>query len=132
MGRGGDGDGFLRRTLSRLASTDLEREAEELQGALAASGALPIQRVEDRQRVCVAGTLRAVTLRPRAGNPALEAELYDGSGTLNLCWLGRRRIPGITPGRAVSATGFVSYVEGRPVMFNPRYELRSSDDGAAS
>ncbi len=132
MTRGGDGRGVIRRTLSRLASTDAEIEADELQAAAAESGAVPIGEVEDRHRVCVAGTLRAVTLRPRAGAPALEAELYDGSGTLSLCWLGRRRIPGITPGRAVSATGFVSYVEGHPVMFNPRYELRSADDGQRS
>ena len=51
----------------------------------------------------MAGTLRTVTLRPRAGVPALVAELYDGSGTINLVWLGRRQIPGIEPGRAVIA-----------------------------
>jgi hypothetical protein len=129
MGPGvGEGQGFLRRTLARLVSTDAEIEAAQLQEAAVESGAVPIVDVRDRQRACVSGTLRAVTLRPRAGVPALEAELYDGSGTLSICWLGRRRIPGITPGRVVSATGFVAYSEGRPMMFNPRYELRSADE----
>ena len=30
--------------------------------------------------VCVAGTVKAVVLRPRAGVPTLEAEVYDGTG----------------------------------------------------
>ena len=51
------------------------------------------------------GTLRTVTLRPRGGVPALEAELYDGSGTIVLVWLGRRRITGIEPGRSIQVIG---------------------------
>ena len=38
--------------------------------------------------VRVAGTLRTVTLRPRAGVPALEAELFDGTAPLDVVWLG--------------------------------------------
>jgi hypothetical protein len=67
-----------------------------------------------------------VTLRPRGGAPALEAELYDGSDVIDLVWLGRRRIAGIEPGRLVRAEGLVSVQDGRKVMFNPRYELRGS------
>ena len=52
----------------------------------------------DRERVQLRGTLRTVTLRPRGGVPALEAELYDGSGVITVIWLGRRRIAGIAPG----------------------------------
>lgn len=74
----------------------------------------------------MAGTLRTVTLRPRGGNPALEAELYDGTGVVNLVWLGRRRIAGIEPGRKLRAEGLVSVQDGRKVIFNPRYELRGS------
>jgi hypothetical protein len=64
-----------------------------------------------------------VTLQPRAGVPALEAELYDGSGVLTLIWLGRRRIGGIDCGRKLTATGRIATMEGRRVMFNPQYEL---------
>ena len=73
----------------------------------------------------MAGTLRTVTLRPRGGAPALEAELYDGTDVINLVWLGRRRIAGIAPGRRLLAEGLVSVQDGRKVIFNPRYELRS-------
>ncbi|WP_226899902.1 OB-fold nucleic acid binding domain-containing protein [Nonomuraea sp. CA-141351] len=65
-----------------------------------------------------------MTLRPRGGAPALEAELYDGSDVIDLVWLGRRKIAGIEPGRTVKAEGLVSVQDGRKVMFNPRYELR--------
>ena len=85
---------------------------------------MPINRCGDRERVTVSGTLRTVTLRPRAGVPALEAELYDGSGTVSLVWLGRRRVPGIEPGRVIVADGRITYHQGGPVIYNPRYELR--------
>ncbi|MFL6051361.1 MAG: OB-fold nucleic acid binding domain-containing protein [Actinoallomurus sp.] len=114
----------LRGFLRRLTSSKAELEAEELQKATGEEGATPIKACAGRRRACVAGTLRTVTLRPRGGAPALEAELYDGSDVINLVWLGRRRIAGIEPGRLVRAEGLVSVQDGRKVMFNPRYDLR--------
>ncbi|WP_435868936.1 OB-fold nucleic acid binding domain-containing protein [Actinomadura coerulea] len=118
------GKGGLRRFLRRMASTKAELEAEELQKTTGDEGATPITDCAARKRHCVAGTLRTVTLRPRGGAPALEAELYDGTDVINLVWLGRRRIAGIDPGRRLRAEGLVSEQDGRKVMFNPRYELR--------
>jgi len=63
------------------------------------AGGTPIAVLTPRRQATVCGTLRSVTLRPRAGVPALEAELYDGSGSLYVVWLGRRHIAGIEPGR---------------------------------
>jgi hypothetical protein len=114
----------LRRFLRRLTSSKEELDAEELQKDTGAEGATPIAQCGERRRAQVAGTLRTVTLRPRGGAPALEAELYDGSDVVNLVWLGRRRIPGIEPGRRLRAEGLVSLQDGRKVIFNPRYELR--------
>ena len=118
-----DAPGRLRRVLTKLASTDTQVEAEQLKRACLHSGATTVDCLQDRQRAVVKGTLRTVTLRPRAGVPALVAELYDGSGTVALVWLGRRRIPGIEPGRGITAAGCVTHHEGRPVVFNPRYSL---------
>ncbi|MEO3794100.1 OB-fold nucleic acid binding domain-containing protein [Nonomuraea sp. B10E15] len=114
----------LRGFLSRLASSQSEIEAQELREDADEVGATPIASCGGRRRFCVAGTLRTVTLRPRGGAPALEAELYDGSDVIDLVWLGRRKIVGIEPGRTVKAEGLVSMQDGRKVMFNPRYELR--------
>ncbi|WP_084339001.1 OB-fold nucleic acid binding domain-containing protein [Actinomadura oligospora] len=123
---GGARPGGLRRFLRRMASSKEELEAEELQRSTGEEGATPITACTARQRACVAGTLRTVTLRPRGGAPALEAELYDGTDVVNLVWLGRRKIAGIDPGRRLRAEGFVSVQDGRKVMFNPRYELRGA------
>ena len=55
--------------------------------------------------------------------PALEAELYDGSGCISVVWLGRRHIAGIEPGRRIRVYGMVTESEGNRAVFNPRYEL---------
>lgn len=77
-----------------------------------------------RPVVRVAGTLRSVGERTVAGLPALRAELDDGSATLEVVWLGRRAIAGVEPGRALVASGRVVMAHGRPVLFNPRYQLQ--------
>ena len=112
----------LRQTISRWANPD-RGEAQELQRDVVRSGVQTIADVPVRGRVTVQGTLRTVTLRPRGGVPVLEAELYDGSATLTLLWLGRRRIAGIHPGRMLRVVGRVGEQDDGPVMFNPRYEL---------
>ncbi|MCX9190728.1 DNA-binding protein [Carbonactinospora thermoautotrophica] len=116
--------GPLRRLLSRLTSSYQELEAEELLQESQESGATPVVACPDRERVRVAGTLRTVTLRPRAGVPALEAELFDGSGTVMLVWLGRRQIAGIEPGRQLIVEGRIANIAGMRMIFNPKYELR--------
>jgi hypothetical protein len=100
-------------------------EATELKRDVVKAGCCQISNARDRERVSLQGSLRTVTLRPRGGVPALEAELYDGSGVILLVWLGRRRIAGIEPGRAVKVEGRVGTQNSTRVMFNPRYDLRS-------
>ncbi|MFT4289444.1 MAG: OB-fold nucleic acid binding domain-containing protein [Nocardioides sp.] len=82
-----------------------------------------IAEAPDRQPVRLRGVLRTVTLRPRGGVPALEAELFDGTGTLMVVWLGRRRIAGVTPGRSVQVAGRIGVHDGVRTLYNPRYEL---------
>ena len=87
----------FRKQISRWASSD-RVEAEELQRDVKRAGCCALADAVDRERLTVQGSIRTVTLRPRGGVPALEAELYDGSGTVLVVWLGRRRIAGIEPG----------------------------------
>lgn len=117
--------GRLRATLDRWASQTGEDE-RELRATSLRSGCCPIEDVRDRARVELEGVLRTVTLRPRGGVPALEAVLFDGTGTVTLIWLGRRRIAGIEPGRAVRVVGRVGRHDDGCVMFNPRYDLRAA------
>ena len=57
--------------------------------------------------------------------PTVDAELFDGTGSVHLVWLGRSRIPGIEPGRQLLARGRISEHAGVKVIFNPWYELKS-------
>ena len=113
----------LRASISRWANQDQE-EARELRSRSEKAGLVTIRDAPDRQRVVVQGTLKTVTLRPRGGVPALEAELYDGSGSISVVWLGRRRIGGISPGRVIRVQGRIGVQDGARMMYNPRYELR--------
>lgn len=112
----------LRRSLSRWASST-EMHERELREAYAETGLDTIATAPERERVRLRGTLRTVTLRPRGGVPALEAELTDGSGVILVVWLGRRRIVGISPGRSIQIEGRIGTADGHRVMYNPRYEL---------
>ncbi|CAL9288200.1 hypothetical protein SUDANB66_01435 [Streptomyces sp. SudanB66_2053] len=110
--------------LDRLSSSQEDLESEELREDTATAGCTRIGDCQDREIVTVTGTLRTVTLRPRAGVPALEAELFDGTAALDVVWLGRRSIVGIEPGRKLIASGRIAMTRGRRVLFNPKYELR--------
>lgn len=109
----------FRSGLSRSAGEerDLRDVAEE-------SGATPIDRCARGEQVTAAGVLNSVMVRPVAGAPALEADLYDGTGHLTLVWLGRRQIAGIEAGRAIVITGRMTCDATGTTIFNPRYELR--------
>jgi hypothetical protein len=118
--------GVLRRALHRLTTPDHVLDAENRQEQSLESGGTPVHRCRDRAQVCVVGMLRTVTIQPRGGSPSLQAELWDGSGSVDVVWIGRRRIAGIEPGRVIRAEGRMTQRDGRRVMFNPRYELRPS------
>ena len=69
------------------------------------------------------GRLRSVEFRPQDADASLEAELFDGTDGVTLIWLGRRRIPGIEPGRTVTARGRFASFDSKRVIYNPWYEL---------
>lgn len=120
--------GRLRRALGRLALDDDEVVSRELSGSRQEAGATALTACTRGEPVRVAGTLRSVTLRPRAGVPTLEAELYDGTGSVMLIWLGRRRIGGVECGRSLVAHGRLTSHEGRDTIWNAAYELQPSGD----
>jgi len=116
--------GRLRRAFARLTADEAELEKRDLQSESASAGATAVVRCSLGNPVCVAGQVKTVVLRPRAGVPTLEAEVYDGTGTVTLIWLGRRSIRGIDPGRGIVARGRITKHEGRPTIYNPAYDLR--------
>ena len=118
--------GRFRRAVARLTADDHELASRDLQDEVEQAGATAVTRCTRGEPVCVAGSLRSVTLRPRAGVPTLEAELYDGTGSITLIWLGRRRIGGIECGRSMVARGRMTVHDGRPTIYNAAYELKPS------
>jgi hypothetical protein len=122
--RSPDKPGRLRRALRRMTADEDVLEAQDLQVEAEQAGATAVVRCSLGREVCIAGTLRSVMLRPLAGVPTLEAELYDGTGTVSLIFLGRRRIRGVEPGRALVARGRLTKRDGLPTLYNPSYELR--------
>jgi len=114
-----------------LADRESQHAAEVRQEVSALTGhdgrqPMPIAECQHRERVELAGTLRAVTTRPRGGSLTMEAELWDGTGRVTLVWLGRREIPGIQPGRRIVVHGRLTSQHGQPTIFNPSYELHAA------
>ena len=115
----------LRRFLERLTASEDELRAQELQRESAKCGAVPAGQCSRGQVVSVSGRLRTVAYTPRTNLPTLEADLYDGSDVVTLVFLGRRSIPGIEPGRQLTARGRIAIREDRKVIYNPYYELEA-------
>jgi len=122
--KGSGRSGLISRVTERLSRTESELEADDLKESTGRLGVTPIIELADRSEASVCGAVRSVTLRPRVNVPALVVEIFDGSKTLNLIWLGRRRIGGIVPGTYLTARGRVTYRHGIPTIFNPAYEIR--------
>ena len=115
--------GWLSRTLQRLTADDQTIDAEELRADSVSAGCEPLGSCRKGAVVTVTGRLKSVVYTPRETVPTLDAELFDGSGAVTLVWLGRRRIPGIEPGRTLTARGRFAAFDGRRVIYNPWYEL---------
>jgi RecG-like helicase len=106
-----------------LHAAEVRQQLSELPGENA-DQPVPIADCRSREVVDIAGTLRHVTLRPRGTTPAMEAELWDGTGRVLLVWLGRRDIPGIEAGRKIIVHGRLASVKGDRAIYNPAYELQ--------
>jgi hypothetical protein len=115
--------GWLSKALQRLTADDHTIAAEALRADAVSAGCEPLASCRKGEVVTVTGRLKSVIYTPRETVPTLEAELFDGSGSVTLVWLGRRRIPGIEPGRTVTARGRFANFDGKRVIYNPWYEL---------
>ena len=97
--------GGVRAALRTMIASRNEIEAAEERQETARTGCTAVADLAPRRRAEVSGVLRSVRLRPATEVPALEAELYDGSGSLRVVFLGRRAVAGIEPGSTPEAGG---------------------------
>lgn len=105
---------------SPVPEAALEKDAFERDATV-----LPVAESLERTRVRVRGTVGRIEVRTRSGWPRLEVELDDGSASVVLIWLGRRRIGGVEAGGTLVADGMLVRRGGRRVIFNPSYELEA-------
>jgi hypothetical protein len=115
--------GYFSRLVRKLTSDIAELDADDLSERSKAGGARRACDCRLGDEVTVLGRLRSVDLCPGKAAATVEAELFDGTDDITLVWLGRRRIPGIEPGRTIKARGRLGERDGRKVLYNPYYEL---------
>ncbi len=116
--------GLWRRLAQRWRSGTREAwEAEEEQHTRKTRGTVPLSEVRERQDVRVSGLIQSVTYSPASGPMRLVVTLYDGTGTLELRWLGRRSIPGIAVGRHLEAHGTAARVLDHLALIDPSYRI---------
>ena len=113
----------LGKAVKRLTKPIDELDREALGAYCDKLGATPMDRVTARHPSRVAGEIRAVRIVPRAGAPALEVTISDGRGSVVGVFLGRRKIPGMSPGRRVLFSGVAGKDGNRYLVYNPEYQL---------
>jgi hypothetical protein len=84
-----------------------------------AAAPIPIAEVALRRPVVVAGKVMATTVLERGGFRTLTAYLEDGTGVVELVFLGRCRLSGLEAGRFLSADGVIGRLGRRLRMLNP-------------
>ena len=92
-------------------------------GVVAPADAVAIGGLHHRDRATLAGRVRQVRVQPRACVATLQVILTDGTGDLQVVFLGRRQIVGIEPGTFMSVSGVVGQHGGLREMLNPAYQL---------
>jgi hypothetical protein len=113
----------LRKRLERWTKPIEELDRRDLEAFCTTLGSTPLDEIELRHPVRVAGEVRSLRIVPRAGADALEASVNDGRGSVTAVFLGRRRILGMSPGRKVVLEGVVAGEDRRRLMYNPVYTL---------
>ena len=116
----------LKKMLHRLTASMSQLDQEKLREFCAGHAqCAPIGEARPREDVSLVGEITTVRIVPRAGSPALEATISDGSGSLVAVWTGRRRIAGVAPGKRLMINGRGAPIgpNGRLLFYNPRYEL---------
>ncbi|UXA20013.1 OB-fold nucleic acid binding domain-containing protein [Mycobacterium sp. SMC-4] len=118
-------EGYLRRLTRRLTEDPEQLDVEELSEDVANTGAHKAIDCQRGQEVTMIGTLRSVECNGKSCAGGVKAELFDGTDSVMLVWLGQRRIPGIESGRTLKVHGRVGKLDnGAKAIYNPHYEIQ--------
>ena len=93
------------------------------------AGASAIHDAIYRKKAKVAGRVVRTRVSSTSGSPSVNVRLEDSTGGIQLVFLGRSEIPGLSTGRRLAAEGTVGDVGGHLAIINPTYEfLDDADD----
>jgi hypothetical protein len=117
----------LKKLLRKFTASVEELDGEQLREFCAnRPGVLSIGAVVAREPLTVVGEISSVRIvKKHDGAPWLEVTVSDGTGKIVAMFTGRRKIAGIKPGARLVLSGrsSPSGPGGRPLLYNPRYEL---------
>jgi two-component system, OmpR family, sensor histidine kinase KdpD len=96
-----------------------------------AVAATRISGVRGQDRVTLAGTIISAQVITVGSSIAYRCVLADGTGELDLLFLGRAAIAGLTVGIRCRIEGVVAARAGRLAVWNPRYQVLPAGDAPA-
>jgi two-component system sensor histidine kinase KdpD len=105
-----------------MSACQLSRAAGPQCGA-----ATRITDVRSQDRVTLAGTIISAQVITVGSGIAYRCVLADCTGELDLLFLGRAAIAGLTAGARCSIQGVVTERGGRLAVWNPRYQVQSAE-----
>lgn len=77
----------------------------------------------ERCRVVATGTIVPVPASAAAHPSSYRCTLFDGTGQIDLLFLGRAQVPGLTLGARCRVEGTARMDHGRLTLWNPLYDL---------
>jgi RecG-like helicase len=87
----------------------------------------PIAGLRPQSRVVITGTIRRTGTITVGSSPAYHFMLVDGSGELDVLFLGWPTIRGLRPATRVTVEGRAEAHDGRLTLWNPRYRIEPAD-----
>ena len=91
------------------------------------SGPPRIIDIRPQSRVTVSGMIRSTDTVTFGSGVAFHFTLVDGSGELDVLFLGRPTVAGLLPGTRVTLEGRAGTYDCKVALWNPRYTIEPAD-----
>jgi hypothetical protein len=113
----------LRDRLKKLSPSADQLHNAKLATRFGSVACQPIGDLVARTSSVVGGEVKRIRSVPRAGSPAFEVIIGDGTGEVVAVFAGRRALGGVELGRHMTIQGVPRAERNRMVIVNPAYTL---------